>query len=141
MRKNIFFYLIWDIIVYLVMYLYINISDYLMNIYRRSFVPLYQISIMLGYFLFSLFIGIAISILLLYGVKHIKSKIMALIEFIIVGLFSVYLGNIYLLALVNAEALIPNWMMQSYELLMVTGNIIFGVELTLFIKRMIAKYE
>lgn len=141
MKKQITFYIGWDIIFIIFLYAYASI-DYQIRVQTDltfDFLPTIifpTLTMILG--------GIIISLLVFVSSKFKYNKKLAVIEFAIIGIPSFYLATImvmpyFILSMVGYENMnypIPMWAVYG-QTPMVLGGVIFGYELFAFITKMI----
>ncbi|MDD4564057.1 MAG: hypothetical protein PHE79_01010 [Eubacteriales bacterium] len=140
MRKQVIFYIVWDVLLYLMLFAICNIGNWMQKAYFRmeySFAagPLFLIVSWMT-------VGALIGWLVFVTSKYEHTRKSAVLEFVVVGGFSLYLASIFFLyfspVFVNMGLLnlVPRWMLLD-KTTIILGSILFGYELCIFIIRMV----
>lgn len=142
MKKQITFYIGWDIVFIGQMYINSKLSILIRNIARSSFETYRLLWFEIGWMMV---VGALIGILAWIGNKYQVNKKTAIIELVMIGIPAAYMAAVLALAVSFAMLLgqdisfhIPFWMNSSTTPMM-AGSILFGYEVFVFIKRVAKK--
>lgn len=151
MKKQIAFYICWDLIFIVFLRLFNACGVWMTNYYKQNytsetinFIP----SILMDFGLLAVS-GAFVSLLVYISFQFKFTPKLALIELIIIGITSLYLANImlipYLIIAINGASAfehLPSWLYwlhysRSTPTYITIGGLLFGYELIIFIIRMV----
>lgn len=138
MKKKIILFLLWDIFIYLFLFMYNTIASNLRSLAARNFDPKYNLIIVFIVTLFYIFAGLT------YGFIINDKKITTLhpykkyyiYEFVIIGLNALFMSTIFIWEWFGMNNYLPNWLVSNIYVTNSIGSIIFGIELYRLIKNL-----
>lgn len=136
MKKKILFYLIWDVLLFLSMYLY-----YVFTILRNAHYAPTVFNNLWPNWAASFIVGLVFALLIFVSAKFKMTKKTAITELVLVGLFAFYIAGGLALpymieALAKLSTLSPAWLMSKFVPASIIGSILMGYEIFIFILRM-----
>ena len=139
MRKQVIFYIVWDVVFCLLLFAICNMNQGIQKAYFRM-EHMYATPVFLT--VSRMMVGALICWLVFVTWKYERTRKSAVEEFVLVGVPSFYLASIFFLyfspVFVNMGLLrlVPRWML--YDTTAITlGSILFGYELCIFVVRMV----
>jgi ABC-type dipeptide/oligopeptide/nickel transport system permease component len=142
MKKQIAFYIGWDIVFIGQMYINSKLSILIRSIAQRSFETYRLLWFQIGWMIV---LGVLLGILACIGNKYQVNKKSAIIELVMIGIPAAYMAAVLALAVSFATLLgqdisfhIPFWMSSSTTPMM-AGSILLGYEVFIFTSRMVKK--
>lgn len=140
MKKRIIFYICWDVLFIIFLYIYYNINSWAEYYYYRQ-VHFYPV--ILAHFILPIIIGGFISWLVVLSSQYQFTRKLAVLELAIIGGLAFYLVTVLVLpslvAFITGENILrlaPAWLYNSSDPRII-GSILFGYELFIFIIRMV----
>ena len=139
MKKQIIFYIIWDVLFIIFVYAYSILSRSVEHSFYRWATQLF----FLAQIILPLIIGIFFSCLVLVSTRYDFTLKLAVIELVFVGGLSLYLATTLVLPAFisnmtggSAPRFLTLWWMTDITVPMTVGSILLGYELVMFIARM-----
>ncbi len=144
MKRRLAFYVAWDLIFYLSLFVLVNYRNWAQRAYFKWIDHNYQ-WIWLGAIVLMMIVGVLICWLVFVTGKYEYTRKTAAIEFVMVGGFAFYLATMIIFYFMmpmlidgTFPRLIPGWVMHDENSIVMTlGSILFGYELCIFIIRMV----
>jgi len=140
MKKQIAFYVVWDLILYLSLFVLVNYRNWAERAYFK-WIDHSFLWIWCGLIVLMIIVGALICWLVFVTGKYEYNRKAAVIEFVLVGGFAFYLATTLIFYITipmfiagNLPRLIPGWLMfDQHSIVIPLGNILFCLEILFFI--------
>lgn len=135
MKKKIITFLFWDILIYILIYIYNNISNQLRNLAASEFNNNYNLLLLFLSTILFIILGLTYNLVTLQKTTKIYTDNKYNIsEFIIIGLNALFISTLFIWSWFGIDSFLPNWLIANYIITNGLGGIIFGLELYKLIK-------
>lgn len=141
MKKQAIFFILWDVLFFVLLYVLSNAETFIQRSVARSME--YRFSFAMVPTILPMVAGGFIGWLVFVTWKFKRVRKIAVLEFVLVGGFALYLCSIFFLYYMpvfvdsGLPRLIPMWILYNPKAPMTLGGVLFGYELCVFIIRMI----